>query len=180
MMDKKETEEFLLKIFHNVNYWVDYADKKSSYIISLFTVLSGFIIFIFNKYNDCIIILGSSIFSIFYIISLILLLCSFLPITNISKNINFKCSIDILKDNLLYFGDIAKYDNNSYKTAISDKYKITNDDDYILDLINQIVINSKIAYRKFKLSEKICYLLSIGLGIYSFSVFAFFINKYII
>lgn len=71
-----------------------------------------------------------------------------------SKNINSKCSINILKDNLLYFGDIAKYDNNSYKIAVSNKYKITNDDNYTSDLINQIVISSKIAYRKFKLPEK--------------------------
>ena len=105
---------------------------------------------------------------------------SFLPITNKFKNINFKCSIDILKDNLLYFVDIAKYDNYSYKSAISDKYKITNGDDYILDLINQIVINSKIAYRKFKLSERICYFLFIGLGIYLFSIVEYLINKYII
>ena len=48
-MDKKETEDFLLKIFYNVNYWVDYADKKLSYIITLFTVLSAFITFILNK-----------------------------------------------------------------------------------------------------------------------------------
>ena len=49
-----------------------------------------------------------------------------------------------------------------------------------LDLINQIVINSKIAYIKSKLSEIICCLLFIGLGIYLFSIVAYFINKYII
>lgn len=125
-MNKKETEDCLLKIFDNVNYWVDYADKKSSYIIALFTVLSGFITFTLDKYNNYILIFGSFIFIIFYIISLFLLLCSLLPITNKFKNINSKCNINIAKDNLLYFGDIAKYDNDSYKSAMSDRYKITN------------------------------------------------------
>lgn len=179
-MNKKETEDCLLKIFDNVNYWVDYADKKSSYIITLFTVLSAFITFILNKYNDYIIVLGSFIFIIFYIISLFLLLCSLLPITNKFKNINSKSNINKSKDNLLYFGDIAKYDNDSYKTALYNRYQIVNSDNYILDLINQIVINSKITYRKFKLSERICCLLFIGLGIYLFSIVAYFINKYII
>lgn len=158
---------------------MDYADKKSSYIITLFTVLSGFITFILDKYNDYILIFGSFIFIIFYIISLFLLLCSLSPITNKLKNINSKCNINRAKDNLLYFGDIAKYDD-SYKSAISDRYKITNGDDYILDLINQIVINSKIAYKKFKFLKRICLILSIGLGMYLSSVVAYFINKYII
>lgn len=77
MMDKKETEEFLLKIFHNINYCVDYADKKSSYILTLFNVLSGFITFLLSKYNDNITILGSSIFGIFYIISLNIIIVFF-------------------------------------------------------------------------------------------------------
>ena len=61
-MNKKETEDFLLKTFDNVNYWVDYADKKSSYIITLFTVLYRFITFILDKYNDYILIFGSLLF----------------------------------------------------------------------------------------------------------------------
>lgn len=136
-MNKKETEDFLLKTFDNVNYWVDYADKKSSYIITLFTVLSGFITFILDKYNDYILIFGSLLF----------LLSSLSPITD--KFSKFKTENITDKDNLTYYGDISKYDNNIYKNGLSLRYEtnISDNDYYFLDLINQIVINSKIAYR---------------------------------
>lgn len=119
-MTEKETKDFLLKILYDINYWVDYAEKKSSYILTLFTILSGLIVFIIDKFkNNYVIIFGSFLFFLFYLISLLLMLNSLTPTTN--KSIKLKTKNITNKDNLIYFGDIAKYDNDSYRNILLNK-----------------------------------------------------------
>lgn len=54
--------------------------------------------------------------------------------------------------NLLYFGHIRFFSASEYLDAVSEKYHMSIDDsdkDLLLDLAAQIVVNSKIAHRKY-------------------------------
>ena len=109
-MDKQECRDFLLKIFNNVNYWLDYAEKKLSYITTLFTIISGLCVFLFNSYfnNNKLIIIFIIVFFLIYIASLLLTLDLFSPIIDKFIKINYVGSVDIQKDNLIFYGDIPK------------------------------------------------------------------------
>ncbi|UGX92936.1 DUF5706 domain-containing protein [Bradyrhizobium barranii subsp. barranii] len=56
--------------------------------------------------------------------------------------------------NLLYFGDIAKFEPSAYARRIRERYAAdpeqTVSDDYLDDLAVQVAANSRIALRKFK------------------------------
>lgn len=55
-------------------------------------------------------------------------------------------------ENLLFFGAIANHEPSMYLNLLSSNYKIElTDDQYTKDMASQIVINSQIALRKFKL-----------------------------
>lgn len=163
-MNKQESIDFLLKVFNNVNYWLDYAERKLSYITTLFTIISGLCAFLFDSYfkNNKFIILFIIIFFLFYIVSLLLTLDSFSPIIDKFIKINSVGNVDMQKDNLIFYGDIAKYGSDTYKNALINRYSMSiNNDDYdALDLIDQIVVNSKITNKKYKYSKIICILLS--------------------
>lgn len=164
-MNKKEVMDFLLKVFNNVNYWLDYAERKLSYITTLFTIISGLCAFLFDIHfkNNKLIIVFIIVFFLIYIASLLLTLDSFSPIIDKFIKINSGDNVDMQKDNLIFYGDIAKYSVDTYKDALINRYSISiNSDDYdTLDLINQIVVNSKIANKKYEYSKIICRLLSI-------------------
>lgn len=178
-MEEKENIDLLSNIFNNINYWLDYAEKKSSYIIVLFTVLSGFVGFILNKLDNIIINIGSGIFFIAYIISIYFILISLKPYTNKEKNNKIKSNTNN-EYNLLFFGDISKCSYDDYKNYLMNKYNICTNNGYILDLINQIVNNSKIVNKKFNYLKKIAITLEIGIGIYIASIIGYIIDRFII
>ncbi|WP_304354179.1 hypothetical protein, partial [Brachyspira innocens] len=66
------------------------------------------------------------------------------------------------------------------KNYLINKYNICTNNGYILDLINQIVNNSKIVNKKFNYLKKITIMLEIGIAIYIASIIGYIINKFII
>lgn len=178
-MTEKENIDLLLNIFNNINYWLDYAEKKSSYMMTLFTLLSGFLVFILNKLNNIIIDVGSYLFFTTYIISIFFMLQSLKPDTNKEKNNKIKSNTNN-ECNLIFFGDISKCSYDDYKNYLINKYNICTNNGYILDLINQIVNNSKIVNKKFNYLKKITIMLEIGIGIYIASIIGYIIDKFII
>ncbi|WP_304354356.1 hypothetical protein, partial [Brachyspira innocens] len=66
------------------------------------------------------------------------------------------------------------------KNYLINKYNICTNNGYILDLINQIVNNSKIVNKKFNYLKKITIMLEIGIGIYIASIIGYIVYRFII
>jgi hypothetical protein len=137
-------------IFENVNNWLKFAEVKNGTIIALNSALIFGLFQTLQKIEiDNIaltIYIYSALASLF--VSIIIAILSFVP-----KLSHQYISFDKPKnsDNLLYFGDIAKYTEEQYIYKLSSKInEITNLDK---EYINQIVVNSKITYIKYKQFE---------------------------
>ena len=154
-------ENDLLKfIFENVNYWLEFAEKKNSYLFSVYSINSLAIIILTSiEKTKMLPKYGVIIFIILYVIALCVSVLSLFPNIKISqKLLTFGKNKKINKsDNLLFYGDVSKYSFDEYKKVLIDEYKLEDrelklDD----DLLKQIIINSNIAvfkYKCFKLSS---------------------------
>jgi len=80
---------------------------------------------------------------IFWGISTVILIVSFIPITNPKKEKNYD------KKNLTFYSDISDYTNREYHKDVM--ANISNDDDYTKMINDQIMANARIALRKFNL-----------------------------
>jgi hypothetical protein len=143
-------KEELWKIFENVNSWLKYAENKNTYII---TFIGAQITIM--KYFNCPLNFWLKVSFIFLGLCLFVCFCSFFPKTSISAWLYyFTKSNDDKKDtdNLLFYGDIAKYSLDNYIEKMSKHLKSEiKGDKYLEDLCSQIIINSSIAKAKFNL-----------------------------
>ncbi|SHK59206.1 Pycsar system effector family protein [Alicyclobacillus tolerans] len=137
-------------LFDKVNDWLKFAEAKHVAIITFDTAaLFGLISLLTNSSIATAIKVPVTIFVMGIAISLLISLFSFSPITNSSKIIRTEGGI-AKNDNLLYFGDISKYESPQYKEALKEKFKCQLSE-WEGQLADQILINSKIVMRKFKL-----------------------------
>lgn len=164
MMEDKELEELLDKVFVNVNSWLNFAEAKNAANIALVVacIAANFSLGSMNAllYSICILFAFSGICSI----------VSFLPRVRdqvIKKYPRFAEKIMKKKvkkeenDNLLFYDAIKKYSGHEYAKKVSQLYLQTDKKDfsrYQLDLANEIVCNSDIASRKYKLFRVAAYL----------------------
>jgi hypothetical protein len=159
-MDKES--QILGYIFNNVNKWLEFSEKKNTYVFSFFSLMIIFTPFIGKLTNLSLLLkISTSIFYFFYIITITITVLSLFPKTDISEKIVKKGRDKKIteNDNLLFFGDISKYSVVEYKNALAKKYKMSETlDAYKDDLVTQIIINSNIANTKlvyFKISVKL-------------------------
>lgn len=181
-------EETLKNIFDNVNEWLKFAEAKNGILIALlgtalFTLLekSNSILFRDNisiSNNMLVIKFDINFFVSLYLVLLIIflliavgiLLMSFLPQTKRLFKIK---GVKNENDNSLFYGDIIKYTPEEYLKFIEPNR--TDFSKSELDYAYQIVINSHIAYRKYKYFELA--LLAILSGILTV-LGAFLVNRY--
>lgn len=137
MMENKEQGELLEKIFSNVNSWLNFAEVKHAANLALVVACLDLVISA-SKMN----ILTCGI--------CILLICS--------GGCSLLSFYPKLKegDNLLYFEKIKNYSRQDYLKQVKENYLqigVNNTDKYLSDLSDEIVINSKIVSRKYKLFQ---------------------------
>lgn len=133
-MENKEQSELLEKIFSNVNSWLNFAEAKHAANIALVVACLDMIISAGTinvlTCSICILLICSGGCSLF----------SFYPKLNEGGN-------------LLYFEKIKSYSKQDYLEEVKNTYlqNSTDDlDDYLSDLADEIVINSRITSRKYK------------------------------
>lgn len=164
MMENKELDELLDKVFSNVNSWLNFAEAKNAANIALVVACIAAIFSLDSMnvllYVICILFTFSGIYS----------LISFLPRLGHKVVGKFpKLEEKIIKkkvrkdenDNLLFFEAIKKYSGNEYAKQVSKLYFKTSKKDfskYQLDLANEIVYNSDIASRKYQFFKVAAYL----------------------
>lgn len=153
-------DELLEKIFSNVNSWLNFAEAKNAANVA-FVVACIAAIFSFGDMNYLMYAI-----CIFLIVSGICSLLSFIPYLG-DKTMRKTCLFfkkrnkRVNGDNLMFFEDIKSYFGKTYIEQVckvylgEEKYNPTK---YQRDLSNEIVYNSHIASRKYKLFKVAVYI----------------------
>jgi hypothetical protein len=160
-----EAKSELKYIFANINDWLKFAEAKHGGLIVL---NAGLMIGILTSYNNIenlifkpTILIGIICFGISVFLSII----SQFPVT---QNIIYDKKT-IQNPNLYFFGHLSKFDNH---TLIEEFKKVDigfTPSKFDKDLINQILINARIAQAKFVFFKFASYLTAFGSGIIGFS-----------
>ncbi len=145
-------EEKIRVILINVNDWLKFAESKNAVLI-LFN--GGAIYGVLNLYlnlkieNPNFFKAPFIVYMVLSVLSILILLLSFLPQTKLHWLFSFKTTDK--KDNLLFYAHIAKYDEESYLKSICKYFgeKEGHFSEYEKALANQIINNSKIALKKY-------------------------------
>jgi len=137
-------------IFENVNNWLKFAEAKNGALIALNSaMIFGLVRAMMNNKNlyiesyvNCMIFL--------LVVSIVMAILSFIPKL---KYPYIKFDIPSKNDNLLYFGDVSKYSEEEYSKKLMKIIEKSENDKLDKFYIQQIVINSKITYIKYKQFE---------------------------
>ncbi len=143
-------DEKLWKIFANVNHWLEYAEKKNAVIMTVIGLQLTLGKLLITKVDTLLMVAGG-----FLILSFLITVKSFIPKIKIPGFLKFLSTNPESKisetDNLLFYGHIAKYSVDDYckkmETYLGEKVKGVR---LLENLCEQIVVNSGIAYSKFK------------------------------
>lgn len=145
-------ENELFNIFNNINRWLEFAEKKNTYIFSFFSLIIIFTPFIGKLTSlNLLIKISICIFYLIYIVTITITIISLFPKTDILKDEieNGKNKKIYDKDNLLFYGDISKYSQKEYIEALKNKYNIdVGKNIFAYNLVEQIIINSIITHKK--------------------------------
>lgn len=145
---------FLDFTFTNVNRWLEYAERKTTFLFSSFSLIALMTVILNNISKiDCLLKISSVISIGLYLVSLFFTFLSLFPVTQISKSIleNGKDKKIKPDDNLFFYADISKYSYDEYLKSINAQYDKKFEDNKInRDLINQIIINANITTNKFQ------------------------------
>lgn len=143
-------ETKLWQIFNNVNRWLEYAEKKNAFIMTFIGLQLTIGKFLVDKPNTLMVI-AIGFLGLGFLITVI----SFIPRIAIPKWLKCSCMIfekkTSEKDNLLFYGHIAKYPIDEYCKAMADYLNGDIQGNKLLeDLCEEIVVNSKITYTKYR------------------------------
>ncbi len=160
-------QEQLWKIFDNINFWLDYAERKNSLLLTILG-LQITAVNVLPVKIDWLMRLSIGLLFICFLVTLF----SFFPRTKYKIN-NFVSSRKQISpsDNLLFYDDIAKYSAEEYFAEIGKCFtnQVT-DNRYLKDLCLQIIVNSKIVSSKFKIFKLTSWLMVIGQAVFFLSI----------
>lgn len=155
MADVTKNEEKLQKIFANVNDWLKFGEAKNAALLALTGAATLSVLNLdSSKVSCCLFWYLTRVTLPLLCLAIIVILSSFIAHTKpffISKKSQEKS----VSDNLLFYGDIAKYNANEYLQALYEKGSLGKQeiggDKVELEYAEQVVYNSKIASTKYKL-----------------------------
>ena len=140
-------------IFSLVNEWLKFGESKNAALLAADTALALGLVKMLQSsvLSNQIVILYVSISIPILALAAMVCLISFIPQTAIPWLSTSSRPKET--DNLLFFGDIAKYAPKSYVEALYKQAEKAIDkvDAYEEDIAEQIIVNSRIALRKYKL-----------------------------
>ena len=178
---EKGFEDTFDKILKNINDWLKFAEQKNTGLLALNTGIIWGISRLLDGLNieNNILYWSHIIAYILMILSAFICILSFLPI--LKNRWWLKKEKKESSDNMLYFGDISKYNSGDYLKLVKYKYNIEDYEfkNFEKDFAEQIVINSKIAldkYTKYILSS---WLTILGIIIFTINLSFDYIGKQI-
>ena len=158
-----DIQNYFEKQLNTTNYWLSFAEAKNAALIVFNMTLIGMLVS-----TDDLIMIYKLIFSIPFVISIIISLCSFWP--NIFEILKRKdaCKVNVnnhfkgkdnckTNKNLLFYGNVAKIDDaKEYIELVRTRYysQVLMEDvetKINIDFANEIITNSKIAVKKYNM-----------------------------
>ena len=154
----REVEAQLSKLLDRVVDWLQFAESKNTGGIGLTaTALSVIVSFaLFGPTLPTLGRVGLGIGALALMPSLLLTVASFLPSTDLEKHLVGERQRPTARDNLLYYGHLARYEPRALVEAIAELYFAQETTAYTpskldIDLAAQIVTNARITVRKLAL-----------------------------
>jgi len=144
--------EKLNHIFLNVNDLLKFAEAKNALIIVFnSTLIFGILSFYSKIKEENIYLMYMFMIITMLLIAIVISLLSFIPTL---KFLDAPLGRPNDNDNLIFFGDIAKYTPSIYYEKLNDIIPNLEDNKSLdMQYINQIIINSKITMNKFRQFE---------------------------
>lgn len=166
---QSELKNHLEKQLEHINTSLSFAEAKNIALIAFNVAMMSLLndLYTENKIFFCITLL-------FIVTSSLVSILSFRPNLSSRAKKNKDNSNNMHESNLIFFGNIAKIDNeNSFLKYTAKRYfsktNFDNFDNILIDLASEILINSKITYKKniyFKnalILDVVCLLFMIGI-----------------
>ena len=155
---KREVERQLSELLGRVIDWLKFAEAKNTGSVGLSSTGLGLIVTFLVAGPDIppLAGVGLAVGALALMLSLLLTVASFLPSTNLEKHLVRDRERPSTRDNLLYYGHLARYEPRALVEAIAEMYFDHEGDTYApskldIDLAAQIVTNARITVRKLAL-----------------------------
>src|SRR5688500_7001731 len=155
---KRDVERQLSELLTRVVDWLKFAEAKNTASVGLSSTGLGVIVTFLVAGPDIqpLAGVGLGIGALALMLSLLLTVASFLPSTNLEKHLVGERERPTARDNLLYYGHLARYEPRALVEAIAEMYFDQEGETYApnkldIDLAAQIVTNARITVRKLAL-----------------------------
>jgi hypothetical protein len=155
---KRDVQRQLTELLGRVIDWLKFAEAKNTAAVGLTSTGLGVIVtfLVAGPSIPTLAGVGLGIGALALMLSLLLTVASFLPSTNLEKHLIGDRERPTTRDNLLYYGHVARYEPRALVQAMADMYFEQEDEAYApskldIDLAAQIVTNARITVRKLTL-----------------------------
>jgi hypothetical protein len=155
---KRDVEHQLSEQLTRVIDWLKFAEAKNTGSVGLSSTGLGVIVtfLVAGPPIPALAGVGLGIGAFSLMLSLLLTVASFLPSTDLEKHLVGDRERPTSRDNLLYYGHLARYEPRALVEAIAEMYFEQESETYApsklaIDLAAQIVTNARITVRKLAL-----------------------------
>jgi hypothetical protein len=155
---KRDVEDQLSQLLSRVIDWLKFAEAKNTGSVGLSSTGLGVIVtfLVAGPSLPPVAGVGLALGAVALMLSLLLTVASFLPSTNLEKHLVGERERPTPRDNLLYYGHLARYEPRALVEAIAEMYFAQGGESYApskldIDLAAQIVTNARITVRKLAL-----------------------------
>ena len=155
---KRDVETRLSDLLNRVIDWLKFAEAKNTGAVGLSSTGLGVIVtfLVAGPPIPTLAGVGLGVGAVALMLSLLLTVASFLPSTNLEKHLIGERDRPSTRDNLLFYGHLARYEPRALVEAIAEMYFDHDGETYApsklaVDLAAQIVTNSRITVRKLAL-----------------------------
>lgn len=152
---QQEVEQRLTSLLSQVIDWLKFAEAKNTAAVGLASTALGVIVTFLLAGPPVPPLAGGGLAlgALSLMISLMLAVASFLPSTNLERHLVGEREKPTDRDNLLFYGHIARYEPRALATAIGEMYfnhpqDTVTPSKFAIDLSGQIVTNARITVRK--------------------------------
>ena len=171
---QRDVERQLSELLARVIDWLKFAEAKNTGSVGLSSTGLGVIVtfLVAGPPIPDLAGVGLGVGAVALMLSLMLTVASFLPSTDLEKHLVGDRERPTPRDNLLYYGHLARYEPRALVEAIAEMYFEQEGEAYApsklaIDLAAQIVINSRITVRKLALYRYALLLFGFGVLIAS-------------
>ena len=152
---KHDVRQQLSDLLTRVIDWLKFAEAKNTGSVGLSSTGLGVIVtfLVAGPEIPPLAGVGLAVGALALMLSLLLTVASFLPSTNLEKHLVGERERPTTRDNLLYYGHLARYEPRALVEAIAEMYFEQESEAYApsklaIDLAAQIVTNARITVRK--------------------------------